>query len=63
MIYSSKCAQEAQAQSYGNSYYWNYLDKSSQDHRAYFLRRNDAERAESMMTRSLAETLMGNDGE
>jgi hypothetical protein len=58
----SQSARDAQATGYGNERYWSYLDKAAQEHRDYFLRHGDPDRAALMLTQSLSEALAGNDG-
>lgn len=61
--YRSQCARDAARSSYGNESYWQSLDRSSLDHRDYYLARGDRQTGESMMTQSLGHALMGNDGD
>lgn len=62
MTYKSQSARDAQASSYGNESYWDYLDQSAQEKHDYFMRHGDPEKAAEMFTRSLSESLMGNEG-
>lgn len=61
--YKAQCARDAQARGYGDQSYWDMLDKSSQEKYDYFAVRGDMEQAQKMLTRSLSESLMGNDGD
>jgi len=61
--YISQSARDAERSGYGGPSYWAYLDAHALELRAYFLRHNDPVLAEEMLTRSLAESLMGNDGD
>lgn len=61
--YKSQAARDAQKQGYGGPSYWAELDRSCRESYRYFLRHGDKERAEMMMTRSLGESLRGNDGD
>jgi hypothetical protein len=60
--YTSQSARDAERTGYGNRRYWDYLEAAAIEHRDYYLRHGDADEAERMMTRTLAESLMGNDG-
>lgn len=59
----SRSARDAQTSGYGNDGYWQYLDQSAQEHHDYFMARGAAEMAELMFTRTLSESLMGNEGD
>lgn len=61
--YKSQDARDAQAYGYGDKRYWDYLEQSSLKNHAYFTERGDHERAALMLTRSLSQALMGNDGD
>lgn len=61
--YKSQAARDAQAGNYGNKSYWDYLDQSAQEKYEYYMGHGDPVTAESMFTRSLSESLMGNDGD
>ncbi len=61
--YRSQAARDAKASGYGGESYWERLDRHALDLHAYFTARGDTETAESMLTRSLGESLVGNDGE
>lgn len=61
--HKSQSARDAERTNYGGPSYWAYLDESAEDHRHYFLAHGDPESAERMMTRTLSEALMGNEGD
>ena len=60
--FQSQAARDAQASNYGSQRYWEVLDAHSMESRDYYLRHGKPERAAEMMTRSLSQALMGNDG-
>lgn len=61
--YQSRAAQQAQEGGYGSKSYWDMLDASAMRMRDYYAERGQHADAELMMTRSLSEALMGNDGD
>lgn len=61
-VYVSQAARDAQAANYGGPSYWTYLDESALEHQSYYLARGESELAARMLTRTLSESLMGNDG-
>ena len=61
--YKSRAAQDAATSGYGGPDYAAYLDRHSQEMHDYFMAKGDEERANEMMTRTLAEALRGNDGD
>lgn len=61
--YKSQSARDAAASGYGKRDYWDYLDQAAQEHYTYFLTRGYPEKAKLMLTQSLSESLMGNDGD
>ena len=61
--YKSRAAQDAATSGYGGPDYAAYLDQAAQEHYDYFMAKGDEERANEMMTRTLAEALRGNDGD
>lgn len=63
MEYTSRAAQDAQAQGYGGPSYWASLDASAQRAHDYFAARGRDGMATQMLTRTLAEALKGNDGD
>lgn len=63
MFYKSQAARDAQAANYGNKTYWDYLEQYSEELFNRFLVNGDLEIANKMMSRSLSEALIGNDGE
>jgi hypothetical protein len=60
--YTSQAARDAQAAGYGGASYWDYLDKHALELRDSYLAKGDNAMAEFMLTRSLCETLRGNNG-
>jgi len=60
--YTAQSARDAQRQGYGDSKYWDYLERNAIEHRDYFAAKGDEATAAQMMTRSLSDSLMGNDG-
>lgn len=60
--FQAQSARDAQRTGYGGPTYWEYLERHAHELRDYYLRHDDPERAEEMMTRSLSQSLMGNDG-
>jgi hypothetical protein len=61
--YLSQAARDAEAMGYGNKRYWEYLDAAAIEHYDYFMAQGLQDRANEMLTRSLSEALMGNEGE
>lgn len=61
--YKSQSARDAQRTGYGDRSYWDYLDQHAQELHDYFMKKGDEKTAKEMLTRSLSESLMGNDGE
>lgn len=61
--YQAQCARDARDIGYGGSRYWDYLERTSLESQAHYLRRGDPERAAAMLARSLSEALRGNDGD
>lgn len=61
--YKSRVARTAQSAGYGNKSYWDYLDAHAQRTHDYFFGKGDMETANAMLTQSLGECLMGNDGD
>lgn len=61
--YKSRSARDAAATGYGGKSYWDYLDEHAQELHDKFIADGDPVRAAKMMTRSLSESLMGNEGE
>jgi hypothetical protein len=62
MDYQAQAARDAQASGYGGQRYCDYLEQAALEHRDYFLRHGEADKAAEMLTRSLSEALMGNEG-
>jgi hypothetical protein len=60
--YESQAARDAAVQGYGDETYWRYLDDAAMRQRDYYRERGDGWEADRMMTRSLTEALVGNDG-
>jgi hypothetical protein len=61
--YTAQSALDAQRIGYGGERYWDYLESAAYETRDYYLRHGDPEQAELMLTRSLSESLRGNDGD
>lgn len=61
--YTSQAARDAVASGYGGPDYAAYIEQSARDAHAYFTRNGRPDLAETMLTRSLWEALMGNDGD
>lgn len=61
--YFSQAARDAQASSLYTDAYAEYLEHAALEHCAYYVARGDLAQAQFMLTRSLSEALMGNDGE
>jgi hypothetical protein len=61
--YQSQAARDAQRTNYGGESYWDYLDRAALQSAAHWARKGDNDRAAAMLTRSLSEALMGNDGD
>lgn len=60
--FQSQSARDAEEMNYGKESYWQYLDQHAFELRDYFLRKGDPVQAKEMMTRSLSDSLKGNDG-
>jgi hypothetical protein len=61
--YESQSARDAEATGYGDQSYWDYLDDTAKRHRDYYLTRGNKWEADRMMSCSLSDSLVGNDGE
>ena len=61
--YVSQAARDACSQGYGNASYWEQLDAQCLSQRDYFMRNHNSIMAKRILTRSLSEALMGNEGE
>lgn len=61
--YESQAARDAEKQGHGDRKYWDYLDCHAAAASKYYMARGDAEKARFMLTRSLAESLRGNEGD
>ena len=61
--YKSQAARDAQHGKYGEESYWEYLDRSAQEHYDYYAARGDMENAQSQFTMTLSEALAGNNGD
>lgn len=59
--FGSQSARDAQAQGYDESYCL-YLEQSAFEHHGYYRAKGDFKTADEMLTRSLPECLIGNDG-
>jgi hypothetical protein len=55
--YVSQAARDAQRAGYGSPTYWAYVDRCAAERFAYFVRRGDVAKAQSMLTSSLREVL------
>jgi len=62
MAYKSQAARDAEASGYGGPSYWEYLDRSAQEHYDYYISQGDSSQAQLMLTRTLGKSLQGNDG-
>jgi hypothetical protein len=60
--YEAQSAKDAQRTGYGKKSYWDYLEQHAKELQDYYLRHDDPGSAERMMTRSLSESLIGNEG-
>jgi hypothetical protein len=61
--YKARCARDAQEMKYGDKSYWDMLEEKSHEHYAYYMRKGDKETAEKMLTQTIGECLIGNDGD
>jgi hypothetical protein len=61
--YESRAAADAQRAGYGGRSYWDYLEAHAKELRDKFLARGDRASAERMMSRTLSESLAGNNGD
>lgn len=61
--FTSQAARDAAAMGYGGESYWAYLDRATQENHAMWLAKGDHDRAASMLTRSLGESLASNNGD
>ena len=59
--YKSRAAQEAQASGYGSQSYWDYLDEHALELHDRCLSYRDTKGAAHILTRTLAESLTGNE--
>lgn len=59
----SQAAKDAESSSYGGPGYPLYLEQSAFEHHGRFLAAHDWPQAELMLTRTLSESLMGNEGD
>lgn len=60
--YEAQSARDAQASGYGDKSYWDHLDQSAQEHCAYFIGKGDEVMARLMLTQSLGDALIANNG-
>lgn len=60
--YKSQCARDAQRTGYGGESYCDYLEATALEYAAKFAQRGQTAEAERMLSRSLSEALMGNNG-
>lgn len=63
MAYKSQSARDAEATGWGGKSYADYLEQHALELHEYFMVRGDHERAEEMLTRTMSESVMGNDGD
>lgn len=63
MTYRAQSARDAQATGYGDSDYWDELERHAFELHGYFRAKGDWTQADLMLSRSLGESLMGNEGE
>lgn len=61
-VYKVQSARDAQEIGYGDESYWDYLEESALEKHTLFKKRGDNDTANLMLTRSLSESLAGNDG-
>ncbi len=61
--YQAQSARDAQAANFGRESYWDYLEQHAHELRDKYLASGDQERADAMLTRSLSESLAGNNGD
>jgi hypothetical protein len=61
-VYKVQSARDAQEIGYGDESYWDYLEESAFEKHTLFKKRGDDDTANLMLTRSLSESLAGNDG-
>lgn len=61
--YQALAAREAQAANYGDKSYWDYLEQHAHELRAKYLAKGNIEQADAMLSRSLSESLVGNNGD
>lgn len=60
--YTAQSARDAERMGYGGRGYCDHLEESALRHHAYYTERGMTDRADLMLTRSLGESLAGNDG-
>lgn len=60
--YKSQAARDAAEGGYGSKSYWDYLESHAIELHDKFMLRGDTKTAQEMMTRTLGEALMGNNG-
>jgi hypothetical protein len=60
--YRAQSARDAQAGNYGEESYWDYLETHAKELFDFFTAKGQHERASEMFTRSLSDSLVGNDG-
>lgn len=60
--YKSQSARDAERTGYGGKSYWDYLEQHAHELHDKFAAAGDHETAAKMLTRTLSESLAGNDG-
>ena len=60
--YKSQCALDARDSGCGNHSYWDYLEDHAHELHDKFVARGDQKTANEMLTRSLQDALVGNEG-
>lgn len=61
--YAAQSARDAQRSGYGGPKYADYLEKHATELHAYYTGKGQPEEARRMLTRTLSESLMGNEGD
>lgn len=60
--YKAQSAIDAREAGYGGKSYWDYLERHAEELHAYYTAKGDESTARQMFTRSLSESLQGNEG-
>lgn len=61
--YKAQAARDAAEMGYGDEGYWEYLDQSAAEKYDYYMERGMPDMANHMLTRTISQALMGNDGD